>query len=53
MDEVKEVQDEIKDLIEQKIKKLMEKINSLTDEEFAKEEQYYQLVAKYIALRDK
>lgn len=45
--------DEIKELIEGKIKSLMNKINSLTDDDFAKEEQYYQLLAKYIALAEK
>lgn len=28
----------------------MEKVNNLADEDISKEEQYYQLVAKYITL---
>lgn len=45
--------DEIKEQIKTKIKSLMNKINNLSDDDFAKEEQYYQLLAKYIALAEK
>ena len=45
--------DEIREQIRTKIKQLMDKINNLSDEEFSKEEQYYQILAKYIALEEK